>query len=56
MLLPFSTVIVVRLGGSAFCFSFSPSATAVAFEDDWTPWCANVWMARWTFSELLLPA
>ena len=47
---PFSTVIVVsrrwRRG-----FSFSPSATAVAFSGDSTSGCVNVWTALRMFSE-----
>ena len=49
--LPLSTVIVVAPGAGERRFTFSPSATAVAFSDDSTSGCVNVEIARVMFSE-----
>ena len=49
--MPFSTVIVVALGAGARFFTFSPSATAVAFSDDSTSGCVKFVTARVMFAE-----
>ena len=48
---PLSTVTVVSRAGGAFSFTFSPSATAVAFFGASTSGCANCCTARWMFSD-----
>ena len=49
--LPLSTVTVVSFGGGAFVFTFSPSATAVAFFGDSTSGFAHWRTADEMFSD-----
>ena len=49
--MPFSTVTVVSFGGGAFAFTFSPSATAVAFFGDSTSGFAHCRTAAEMFSD-----